>query len=464
MKARFVSNSGHDRLIAIYAGWAMDYRPFMGLKRAGYDILVFWDYNSFDFDSRLIAPYSEICVVAWSLGVYAAAVTTTAFADRISLKLAINGTLTPVDDTCGIPRRIFEGTLDGLDERNLQKFYRRVCGSRAAYSAFEKSMPERTIDELRSELALFLPYDIFAPVLDSRFDHAVISADDAIFPAANQARAWQGVPYTLIEGAHLPDFQTIIDRFVIDKQHVGCRFADGASSYDANASVQAGLVEEMRRIAERFSLPAVMCRRGGRTLEIGSGTGMLSRVLSGYIGRFGTLEMWDIAADAPLEGPQRVFRKVDAEAELMRVPSASVDVIASASTVQWFNSPSRFVRECCRVLRSGGYALIGTYAPGNLAEIEAATGVGLPLLSVRQWSDLAEPYFEIIYMAEKVVELEFDSPLEVFRHLKATGVNSLGRKASPVPMRTSLARYPRRMDGRYAATYRPMVFLLRKKQ
>lgn len=463
MKARFVSNSGEDRLIAIYAGWAMDYRPFTGLKRAGYDILVFWDYNSFDFDSNLLARYSEICVVAWSLGVYAAAVTTPAYADRVSLKLAINGTLTPVDDLCGIPRKVYEGTLDGLDERNLHKFYRRVCGSRTAYAAFEEHLPERSIDELRGELAQFLPDDIFAPMLDARFDHAVISADDAIFPSANQARAWQNTPRTLIEGAHLPDFQAIIDRFVIDKQHVGCRFAGGASSYDANASVQAGLVEDMRRISERFLLPAVMCRRGGRTLEIGSGTGMLSRVLSGYIGRFGTLEMWDIAADAPVGGANRVFRRIDAEAELMRVPSASVDVIASASTVQWFNSPSRFVRECCRVLRSGGYALIGTYAPGNLAEVEAATGVGLPLLSTEQWRVLAAPYFDIVHIGERVVELEFDTAIEVFQHLKATGVNSLGRKVAPVSLRSAIARYPRRMDGRYAATYRPLVFLLRKK-
>lgn len=463
MKARFVSNSGQERLIVIYAGWAMDYRPFMGLKRAGYDILVFWDYNSFDFDWRLLAPYGEICVVAWSLGVYAAAATTQAYADKISLKLAVNGTLTPVDDMCGIPRKVFEGTLDGLDERNLLKFYRRVCGSRAAFAAFEENMPDRTIDELKQELSLFLPDEIFSPMLDDRFDHAIISADDAIFPPANQARAWQGTPYTLIEGAHLPDFQSILDRFVIDKQHVGCRFADGAESYDANASVQAGLIEEMHRIAERFSLPAVMCRRGGRTLEIGSGTGMLSRILSGYIGRFGTLEMWDIAADAPLEGPQRVFRKVDAEAELMRVPAASVDVIASASTVQWFNSPSRFVRECCRVLRPGGYALVGTYAQGNLAEVEAATGVGLPLLSAEQWSSLATPYFDIIHIAERIEELEFDTAIEVFQHLKATGVNSLGRKAAPVSLRSAIARYPRRMDGRYAATYHPLVFLLRKK-
>ena len=74
MKSEFVSQSGAGRLILVFAGWAMDSRPFAGLQRPGYDIAVLWDYSSLNIDWSFVGPYSEICVVAWSLGVYASAV------------------------------------------------------------------------------------------------------------------------------------------------------------------------------------------------------------------------------------------------------------------------------------------------------------------------------------------------------------------------------------------------------
>ena len=75
MKLQYVSRTGAARLILIYAGWAMDAAPFEGLRRPGYDIAVVWDYREFQLDWSFATPYSEVCVVAWSLGVYAAAVT-----------------------------------------------------------------------------------------------------------------------------------------------------------------------------------------------------------------------------------------------------------------------------------------------------------------------------------------------------------------------------------------------------
>lgn len=464
MKHKFTVKENTDRLIVIFAGWAMDSKPFESLRRPGYDIMVVWDYRDFMLDWSCCAPYCEICVVAWSLGVYAASVASAPIAAKVTLRLAVNGTLTPVDALKGIPPAVFKGTLDGLDERNLLKFYRRVAGSRQAYERFAAALPVREIEGLKDELAEFLPHDFFAPVQDCRFDRTIICRDDTIFPAGNQWRAWEGRPRVMTDGAHLPDFQAILDRFVLDKELTGCRFAAGADTYEGNASVQDGLVERMRRTMERFGIPALMCRRGSRTLEIGSGTGKLSRVLDVYAGRFGTLEMWDIAAEAPLAGVRRPFSKVDAECRLMRTPSASVDFIASASTVQWFNSPSRFLAECARILMPGGLLLVGTYTAGNLASVEGATGRGLPLLSLEEWLSLAPDSLECLDAYDYKVEMEFDSAADVFRHLKATGVNSLGRGMGPAAMRRALDIFPRDCDGKCRIEYRPAVFLMRKKR
>jgi len=464
MQCKFIDKENNRRLIVVFAGWAMDSAPFAGLHRPGYDIMVVWDYRDFLLDWSCVAPYDEICVVAWSLGVYAAAVACASIAARVTLRLAVNGTLSPVDALKGIPPKVFRGTLNGLDERNLVKFYRRVAGSRDAYRRFAENMPQRSVEELKIELEGFLPRDFFAPELDTRFDRAIISRDDAIFPVASQWRAWEGTPRVMVDGAHLPDFQAILDRFVLDKDLAGSRFASGVESYDRNAVVQDGLVERMRRVMERCSVPALMCRRGSRTIEIGSGTGKLSRVLDGFAGRFGTLEMWDLASESPVAaGPLRPFRKTDAEFQLMRTPSASADFIASASTVQWFNSPSRFLAECFRVLMPGGMLLVGTYAAGNLAAVEATTGRGLPLLEPKEWLALASANFECVETETYMIDMAFDSAADVFRHLKSTGVNSLGRSFGPAAMRRVLAAFPRDFDGKYRVSYRPTIFLLRKK-
>ncbi len=461
MQHRHIYKEGNPRLIIIFAGWAMDAAPFAGLRRPGYDIMVVWDYRSPDIDWSCVSGYAEICVVAWSLGVYSAARAIRGISSRVTLRLAVNGTMSPVDRLEGIPDDVFDGTLAGLDERNLTKFYRRVSGSRAAFESFSAKMPRRSITELKAELALFRTEPILENEIDGRWDRAVIGRDDAIFPPANQCRAWAKHPYSLIDAPHLPDFQFLLDRYVVDKDMTGKRFAAGEATYDSEASVQSGLVERMRVVMERASLPAHMCRRGSRTIEIGSGTGKLSKVLDGYAGRFGFVEMWDMASGAPLSGPMRKFRTGDAELIMMREPSGSADFIVSASTVQWFNSPSRFLCECLRVLAPGGCLLVGTYVEGNLAEISSLTGRGLPLLSLADWLKIVPAGLDVALAEEYTEVMEFDSAIDIFRHLKATGVNSLGR--GEAGLRGVIRSFPASLDGKYRISYKPAILLLYKK-
>ncbi len=462
MKVKFITSSQSERLIIIFAGWAMDASPFVELCRPGYDIAVVWDYRSIDIDWTFAAPYSEICVVAWSLGVYAAAISTYGIESRVTRRIAVNGTLFPVDNLRGIPEIVFKGTLDGLNDRNLQKFYRRVAGSQAAFDVFATHLPSRDIAELRCELEAFYPLPIIVNDPIRRWDVAIICREDAIFPAANQWRAWQGIPVEMIDGAHLPDFQGILDRYIVDKQRVGERFACGRPSYDGDASVQAGIVHRLEATLRRPELLSLMQTPGARVLEIGSGTGLLSNVLDAMCATDAHLELWDLVGPSPVAG--RYFRETDAELQLLRTPSGSFDLIVSASTIQWFNSPTRFFAECARILAPDGYMLVSTFARGNLYQVEAVTGRGLPLLSAEEWSRAAERCFSVEVLDCYWHTLEFDSALDVFRHLKGTGVNSLGRGAAGEgTLRNALKRYAPDLDGLYRASYRPVILLLKKK-
>lgn len=461
MKYEYVCCNGSRRLILIYAGWAMDAAPFRGLSRPGYDIAVLWDYRDFGLDWSFTGRYVEICIVAWSLGVYAAAVSTAPIQGKITKRIAVNGTLTPVDRRYGIPPVVFAGTADHLDERNLQKFYRRVCGSMAAYRAFSVNMPSRDIDGLVDELRMFLTPPLFSMPVDKRWDLAVICSDDAIFPPVNQWRAWQGTPIRMLEGAHLPDFQDIIDKHIIDKDMMESRFGRGLVSYDAEAKVQSGVVRRLAKVLAWSAVERRISAPGARVLEIGSGTGALSCELDRLCAR-SYLEMWDIAGEAPLHGPLRRFCNVDAEIGLTHQPPCSFDLIASASTVQWFNSPTRFLAECARVLAPGGFVVMSTFAKGNLPQIHEATGRSLPLYDSREWRAVIPGTLEVVAMGCYRQEMEFPDAVAAFRHLKLTGVDSLGRGENKLNAVAAVRRFRHDLDGRFRLTYRPIIIILRK--
>lgn len=463
MRYKIVSSTGSPRLLLFFAGWGMDASPFEGLQRPGYDVAVLWDYRSVDIDWSFTQPYVEICIVAWSFGVYAAAISTHAIEAKVTRRIAVNGTLYPCDQRRGIPPAIFYGTLSGLDERNLAKFYRRMCGSADAYRAFCEHRPERDIDSLRDELEAFSTEATLLCQPLSNYDLAIIGRDDAIIPAANQWRAWPGTPTVFIDAPHMVDIQRIIDHFILDKQRVGERFATGLKSYEHEAGVQAQVVERMAAMMVQNGIDCRMATSGCRVLEVGSGTGSLSRILDSAISD-GYLEMWDLAGECCIEGRGRSFKQVDAETEIARMPSNSFDVIASASTIQWFNSPARFLRQCRRVLAAGGYVVLSSFLAGNLAEVSEATGRSLPLMTFEQWQMIVPRDFEIVDSAAWSVTLDFDSAIDVFRHLKATGVNALGRTSrGESNLHDILSRYRPALDGRYHITYKPFILILKLK-
>ena len=465
MRHLFVSEGTNTRLILFFCGWAMDAAPFAGLHRAGYDVVVLWDYRSFAIDWSFIAHYKEVCVVAWSFGVYAAAVTTVALENRITKRIAVNGTLYPVDRRRGIPESVFNATLESLSPRGLEKFYRRMAGGNEAFKKFALAIPERDIDELREELEVFAPCEFMRPQLATRWDLAIIGRDDAIIPAANQWRAWTGTPTLMCDAPHLPDFSKIIDRYIIDKERVGERFEVGLALYEHNAPVQQRLADALADALDSNGAGEHIAQRGSRVLEIGSGTGMLSRRLDQLCGHKAFLEMWDLAGKSPLpESPLRSFRRVDAELEMKHLPAASFDLIATASTVQWFNSPTRFMEECSRVCAPGGFVAVATYLHGNLSVISSLTGRTLPLLTERQWLGIIPDDFELLASCSYEDALEFSSAMDAFRHLKNTGVNSLGRDSAGENSITRAVRNFRPdLDGAFRLVYKPLYFILKKR-
>lgn len=461
MQYSLLSSTGSRRLILIFAGWGMDSRVFAHIQRNGYDVAAVWDYRRFDIDWSVFDGYKEICVIAWSMGVYAAEMATHGIRDRVTLRVAVNGTPTPVHDLEGIPQAVYEGTASNLDDRRLDKFFRRMCGGRQQYAHFDQRRPQRPTDELIDELNAIHPAPLLTNVRIEGWDRAYVGREDAIFPAVNQSRAWQrrGVPVTMLEAPHYIDLQKVVDAVIVDKERAAETFGRRRLTYDRNARVQRAIVDNLIGYMQHYNIDSCMAVPGHATLEVGTGTGLLTRYLEKHAPAH-SLHSWDIAADAYAPAGANC-RCCDAEIEITRTLPERFDVIASASTLQWFNSPRRFLNECARVLRPGGWLVISSFTNGNLEEIAQITGRSLPLPSIEVWRDMIPDQFQIVEFTAHTAELIFENPMDVFRHLRLTGVNGLG-EMNAGQLRRAIAAYPMRLDGRYYLTYKPFTLVARK--
>jgi len=476
MKSRYIdSRPENRRLVLLYAGWGMDWRPFRNVHAPeGYDLMVVWDYRDLTFSWRALIRYDEICLVAWSMGVFAASLTIHEIDPRITKRIAVCGTLSPVSDHFGIPEAIYHGTINALTPRGLQKFYRRMCTSAEEFAAFRENMPRRPVDELIDELQAIETHCLFHTTQVDTWDVAIVGRHDAIFPYQNQMSAWNGkAPVYVFDMGHLPDFDYIISRFIIDKQRVERRFNDSADTYESTSEAQQKIARTL------YNLFNVACGGDmehpvpiyGNVLEIGPGHGALTRCYLPALSRDSSLTLWDIAdVDTALYAPDACFVKCDAEVAIRRKASRSVAMILSASAVQWFNSPALFLRECARVLIPGGYLVMSAFVSGNLPEVMTATGVGLNLPSESQWQAMMPSDMILFVCQASSMRLWFDSPRQVMEHLRQTGVNALGHNISPVRMaRLMLENYPSEVavsdgDGtsRCPLTYKPVFIIARK--
>ncbi|EAM0968529.1 malonyl-[acyl-carrier protein] O-methyltransferase BioC, partial [Campylobacter jejuni] len=97
----------------------------------------------------------------------------------------------------------------------------------------------------------------------------------------------------------------------------------------------------------------------------------------------------------------------------------------SNATLQWLDL-KRIILSLRDMLNQNGILLLSTFAKQNLKEIKQSTGFGLNYFSLNELEQIFKVYFNEVKITQELVELSFDNALDVFRHLKLSGVNSLG--------------------------------------
>lgn len=204
MKQQFIIKENHPVLLLFFSGWASDSTPFTAYHPQGCDFMICYDYRDLTFDYSTVGSYSKIYAVGWSMGVWAGAHILSPLRDKICGSVAINGTRYPSDNERGIPELIFNGTLEGLNEKTLHKFLRRMCGTTENFRKFLEVTPRRPLEEIREELRCISEAYPQIGSGEYNWQKAVIGKSDMIIPAQNQENAWlyDKVPAEFVEYPH----------------------------------------------------------------------------------------------------------------------------------------------------------------------------------------------------------------------------------------------------------------------
>lgn len=250
---------------------------------------------------------------------------------------------------------------------------------------------------------------------------------------------------------------------MIDKQLITRRFSRAVESYNREAVAQKRIVCRMSDMLEHH-----LSRPCGRVLEIGSGTGFLTRRL---VEMFHPKELVlnDICQEMSvcftdlLENGQATFWAGDAET--LSFPGDQ-DLIVSCSALQWFVSPEQFFARCHVLLRAKGCFAFTTFGKDNLKEIASVAGSGLHYRSLEELKETLCMHYEIVDACEERICLTFDTPLQVLYHLKHTGVSAVRQLAwTKRNLQDFCDKYVRLFSDGHSVTltYHPIYIIAKKK-
>lgn len=280
----------------------------------------------------------------------------------------------------------------------------------------------------------------------------------------------------------------------MDKDIVRARFAKAVRSYDDNAHVQRQIAGYLCHLMAEYGLGlhghgakdsefevlSTVLRSADqelkavptgplRVLEVGCGTGMLSRM---FLKDFCPDRIWlnDLCPEVSsmledlLEPGRTEFLPGDAETVAFPV---NLDLIMSSSALQWFADLPAFLDKCSAALREGGILAFSSFGPLNMSEIAALEGISIPYQTLSELTGLVSGKFDIIYAEESEAVLSFASPEEVLRHMKLTGVTGLRKEPwTRSRLESFCSRYSDLFsdpDGTVRLTYHPLYVIARKK-
>lgn len=197
---------------------------------------------------------------------------------------------------------------------------------------------------------------------------------------------------------------------MIDKTLIKKRFSKSFSTYDDNAIVQKRMAEKLVDFLPKKEFNSV--------LEIGCATGLLTKQAVLKLS-FNNFALNDIVEDA-----ENYARKIVPNSKFFLGDVEKInfdekyDLIISNACLQWCSDIERTILKLSECLNVGGTLAVSVFGKDNLKEINEIFNLQLKTVDVSKLPDNAKIF-------EEQTTLFFDSPIEVLKHLKLTGVNAV---------------------------------------
>lgn len=213
MRTYFRDNNSNNLLIFLL-GWGLDEKPFKSLDFGDFDILFVYDYSSLELEFDF-SKYEKRVLLSFSYGVFMASVIKDKL-PKFDFKMAVNGTLKPIDREFGISPKVFDLTLSSVSDESMKKFYSRMFDGDFDAEYFRKNLPDRDSNGCKTELSQIQKYIEEASDNYFNFDKVIVSTGDKIIPAKNQLNFWKNVELREVNAGHFlfykfKDFNEIIN-------------------------------------------------------------------------------------------------------------------------------------------------------------------------------------------------------------------------------------------------------------
>lgn len=198
------------------------------------------------------------------------------------------------------------------------------------------------------------------------------------------------------------------------------QFKKSLEKYEENAIVQSIMADKL--------IDNLTCINFSKVLELGSGTGLLTKKLIKNI-TFKKYYANDIVEKSKvyLDKILKDYTFLCGNAQRLQV-NQKFDLIISNAMFQWFCDLEKSLDYYKGLLNKSGTIAFTTFSTDNFKEIKTLTGLTLEYKNEEQIRKILRKNFNIKYFELFDYTMSFNNPLEILAHMKNTGVNALSKK------------------------------------
>jgi malonyl-CoA O-methyltransferase len=215
-----------------------------------------------------------------------------------------------------------------------------------------------------------------------------------------------------------------------NKETVQQSFDEVSKHYDQYTSMQRTIGNRLLAFQQQEPL--------GNVLDIGAGTGYLTRKLSQFQ-RVESLYALDIALGMLIQTGQHMASRelngsICADAESLAIKDKSLSAVYSNVAYQWCSNLSLAFKEAFRVLKKDGAFVFSTFGPNTLRELKTSWSVADDAVHVNEFVvideikkalELAE--FRNVRVVSEDIVMYYESPKELMLSLKGMGAHNINQ-------------------------------------